>query len=387
MSHRYELDGVRALAIAVVVLSHVWFLPSMAGGWLGVDVFFVLSGYLITSVLLSEWDRHGSVSIRRFYVRRILRLYPALVVLLLIGALFYQQLGEYGTFAGYLHTAAYAGFYVENIFIGYAGNSHGNLGITWTLAMEEQFYIVWAPALAFMLRRGRSPVPWLIGATAASWAALGLVTHFVDTQILPLSYYRPDTRANELLLGCLLAFFLRRFGAQVKRSLFARTLLAPLSVIGLAGVLLFSSYFSRQLYYTEEEMGAAVFSALLLLGLAVAPDHAPLTVLLRTWPFVFLGKISYAVYLYFFPVLIVLPTLIPASWHLSPQGTFALEAVVMVALATLSQFAVERPFLALKDRFGGAVGSGSANLEVSPAPAGAEIGSPSLISSSVDSPR
>lgn len=165
MKHRRELDGLRALAVLLVIASHVS-IPVLGAGWLGVDVFFVLSGYLITSILVGEFEMTETIRLGQFYIRRVLRLYPALLLLLAVGFLFYGQLGEGGTRIGYFHTAFFSGAYLEDFVVGFTGNAHGNLGHTWSLAIEEQFYLLWAPILLLLLKRGRSLVPWIVGGSS-----------------------------------------------------------------------------------------------------------------------------------------------------------------------------------------------------------------------------
>lgn len=193
MVHRRELDGLRALAVLLVIASHLW-IPVLAGGWIGVDVFFVLSGYLITSILVREFDQTGSIRLARFYTRRLLRLYPALVAMLIVCGFFYSTFGETPSLFGYLHTATYSGLYAEDLFVGYTGNSHGNLGHTWSLAIEEQFYLLWAPILLLCLKRARSAVPLLIGGIAISTGLLCWATG--PNGGVPLTYFRPDRRGQ-----------------------------------------------------------------------------------------------------------------------------------------------------------------------------------------------
>lgn len=346
MRHRFELDGVRALAVTAVVLSHAS-IPFLAGGWIGVDVFFVLSGYLITSILVGEWDRTGCIGIRRFYAKRALRLYPALLLMLLLGTFCFHYLGDHGTLSGYFRSASFAGLYIENFVVGFSGDAHGNLGHTFTLAMEEQFYLLWAPCLVLLLRRGLSPVLWLVDGIVLSWASLVLTSS--TNLLVPLTYYRPDTRVNELLLGCLLAMVMRSHATTLRSLPLVRSFLAPLSLLGLVGLGLFAAH-TRQYLYALEEPAAGLLSVGLLMGLATASDRAPLTLVLRSPPLVALGRISYGVYLFFVPVLAVLPHVIPSGWNLHYWQLLVLELATIAGLATASHLLVERRFLALKDR-------------------------------------
>src|SRR5215472_11851319 len=154
------LDGMRAVAVIIVALYHIGVLP---GGYLGVDVFFVLSGFLITSLLIREWDKRGRISFRDFYARRALRLFPALSCLLVAA----------GVFAGVVYLAGGTGYlpYARATLgaipwvLGFAGNwvraldpsgpigSLGALGHTWSLAVEEQFYLAWPALFGAVMRR------------------------------------------------------------------------------------------------------------------------------------------------------------------------------------------------------------------------------------------
>lgn len=152
-------DGIRGLAILAVMGAHAQ-IRGTQGGSLGVDMFFVLSGFLITGILVAERDHRATVSLRNFYVRRVLRLYPALLLVVVLSLLVLPQLGTPGEPAPRLtdwgHSALVALTYTTNI-VGYLGSSWGGLfGHTWSLALEEQFYLLWPPVLVFGLYRGWS---------------------------------------------------------------------------------------------------------------------------------------------------------------------------------------------------------------------------------------
>ena len=186
MKHRPELDGLRGIAILAVLAAHTG-VPGFAdgGGGAGVTLFFVLSGYLITSLLLAERDKNGRVDLRAFYVRRALRLLPALAaVLVVVVVLLLAGLAPAAAVADTNYAIVIAGVvaYVAN-WVAVAGQSIGMLGHTWSLAVEEQFYIVWPAMLLAGRRFGRtaeatrccSAVSWHFSRRAGtrSWAGLG----------------------------------------------------------------------------------------------------------------------------------------------------------------------------------------------------------------------
>jgi len=154
-SYQPSLDGLRAIAIVLVMLLHAQAMASGAwpyflGGYTGVDIFFVLSGFLITSLLVQEWRDTGRISLRKFYIRRALRLLPALCVLLLVLGVGVKLFGLYLHVT--LATLLAALFYVANWALAFDTLDMGALHHTWSLSVEEQFYILWPLMLIGMLR-------------------------------------------------------------------------------------------------------------------------------------------------------------------------------------------------------------------------------------------
>ena len=177
----------------------------MPGGFFGVDVFFVLSGFLITSLLVQEWEREGSISLKDFYIRRVLRLMPAVFTLILViggfALIFLDKRRAIETYQGIWLTLSYASnwLYAFDYF-----SANNPLGITWSLAIEEQFYLTWPLLLSLALRfkLGRR---WILYILALSIAIISLHRKILVEQganILRL-YYASDTRADTLLIGCL----------------------------------------------------------------------------------------------------------------------------------------------------------------------------------------
>ncbi|EFC82045.1 acyltransferase [Parafrankia sp. EUN1f] len=204
------LDGVRALAMLCVLVFHMDALP---GGYLGVDVFFVLSGFLITRQLLAERDRTGRVSLPMFYLRRAYRLLPAFWLLALVGftAVVVLGAGTAGERDEFLHTLAAAMLYVNNYFqVVQQNTGAGWLGHTWSLSLEEQFYLLWPLLLLVLCRR-----PWIDRRLPAVLLG-GVVAVMLWRDVLNASgasgtrtYFGLDTRADALLVGCALAAWLR----------------------------------------------------------------------------------------------------------------------------------------------------------------------------------
>ncbi|MEP6850094.1 MAG: acyltransferase, partial [Acidobacteriota bacterium] len=208
--HLPALDGVRGIAILVVMIYHLeWLMPSLhdyvKGGFLGVDIFFVLSGFLITAILLNEYEKTSTISLKNFYIRRCLRLMPAfwffLICLYLFGTFL---LPEFQASLVYeRHDFLYALTYTMNWYSATNPGYDSNLNHAWSLSIEEQFYIIWSLILykAFAEKRKHSHILYLtlglIGALCISRAVRALMG--ADTRLL---YYSTDTRIDSLLIGC-----------------------------------------------------------------------------------------------------------------------------------------------------------------------------------------
>jgi peptidoglycan/LPS O-acetylase OafA/YrhL len=335
--YRPELDGLRALAVLAVFASHVGWGP-LLGGWIGVGVFFVLSGYLITSILLKEWQRTQSIKLRRFYLRRLLRLYPALLVMLAFCTLFIPVF----SYGGYVFTALATGLYFQDFVTGLEGSSHGFLH-TWSLAVEEQFYLLWPLVLILALRRRWSVLNVALTGVLISWSLLIFTTQARGHEA-PASYAMPYTRAGELLLGCAFAAWLAT-SPRVLNWAFVRLALAPGCLLGLGVLLLISGPAGMSSWMPLQIIGTAVLSAGLITGLR-ADTGQPTARLLQLRPLVGLGVVSYGFYLFHLPLLILSVKYLPGPW----AGQVAFALVITLAAALGSYRWLERPLLSLKSR-------------------------------------
>jgi peptidoglycan/LPS O-acetylase OafA/YrhL len=207
--HLESLDGVRGVSILLVLLSHTSIPGLEAAGGIGVDIFFVLSGFLITTILVREYDGRGSVSLTEFYKRRSLRLFPALLLMCLLfvaySAVFSSDISKR------LREVMEGLLYVTNWSTAFdLGHSH-YLGHTWSLGIEEQFYLLWPVVLVgvLQLRRGHVIAFWvalMLAVAAATWRT-GLAIDGARTWRL---YSGFDTRCDAVLIGCALTFIAPR---------------------------------------------------------------------------------------------------------------------------------------------------------------------------------
>src|ERR687893_4241 len=210
------LDGLRALAVIAVLLYHAG-LSWIPGGFLGVEVFFVISGYLITAMLLAEWRVRGRVDLKAFWLRRARRLLPALYLLLLV-TLAYPVVFLPGEVAGLRNDALAAFGYVTNWYLVFGQESYFEavgrpslLKHLWSLAVEEQFYLLWPPVLAVGLsvgaKRWRQRRVLIVALAGAVTSALLMVILYRPEADPSRIYFGTDTRATGLLLGAALAFW------------------------------------------------------------------------------------------------------------------------------------------------------------------------------------
>jgi peptidoglycan/LPS O-acetylase OafA/YrhL len=297
-----QLDGVRALAVLAVMGFHDLKVPA---GYLGVDVFFVLSGMLITSILLSERDRRGRNDLRGFYARRMRRLYPALAALLILCSLVGNQLSMDGSWREWWDAVFVSATYTANIAILVDGTQWlGALGPLWSVAIEMQFYLVWPPLLAFLLARRMSLRTLTIATAVATVACLSLFwlleTGRDPTLAVAPTYFRPDSRFGELLAGCLLALLLHgRTGPLPRRADLA---VSAGAFVGVALIVLAAwKVFPR--YGSTVPMPVVTVGTALVLARLVTSDGALLSRLLRIPPLPWIGRISYPLYLWQYVVL------------------------------------------------------------------------------------
>jgi peptidoglycan/LPS O-acetylase OafA/YrhL len=352
------LDGMRAFAVVAVILYHAdpgW----AAGGYFGVDVFFVLSGYLITTLLLGEWLGSGGVALRAFWGRRARRLLPALFVMLAavgaVSVLFPKVLGSPGLLGDTLSTVGYvANWHFIAAHTNYFSTlvNPSPLQHTWTLAIEEQFYLIWPLVLLVLvgaLRRGRPAGSdrrsrlvvvagvALVGAVASALVMAALTP--VGAASVNRAYYGSDTRAQGLLVGAALAAVCLWWGPV--RTALGRHLLGLAGVVGAVGIVV--------MWRVVPESSALTFhGGFALLAVATAGVIACVTLLARhpvagilsVRPLPYLGKISYGMYLWYWPVLLVMTA---QRTHLHGVALLGARLAVIVSVAALSFHLVETP--------------------------------------------
>jgi peptidoglycan/LPS O-acetylase OafA/YrhL len=338
------LDGLRGVAVVLVVLYHLG-VDWLPGGFLGVDVFFVLSGFLITSLLVDAQRRTGRIDLRAFWIRRSRRLLPALLVLLAAVAVYAAvDLGVDRLRATRLDGLA-ALFYVANwraILSGHAYMdqfaSASPLMHTWSLAIEEQWYLVWPIAVAVAFRFRRRLGAALVGAVVLAGGSAVLMALWFRPGHTSRAYYGTDARAQALLVGAALAFAVARWG-RAATPLGRRTVHA--AAIGAAGLSAWCWVTVHQWtpwMYRGGFLLAALATAAVVLS--IVQGDGPLARALALRPLRAIGLVSYGLYLWHWPVIVVL------SKQRTGLGGFdllSLRLAVSVALTLASYWLVEMP--------------------------------------------
>jgi peptidoglycan/LPS O-acetylase OafA/YrhL len=370
-THHYmpALDGLRALAVAAVVAYHFGF-HWADGGYLGVDFFFVLSGFLITGLLIGEWDSRRTIGLRSFWFRRARRLLPAVMLLLIVLSI-YSRLGGPNIVESTFKADGIATlFYYANWHFIFTHQSYftqfevpSTLRHTWSLAIEEQFYLVWPLLILVGLRfgphRGRAaprhsvarsrglPRPMAFWATVALAAASAswMIVLYQRGPVANLSrvYYGTDTRAFELLIGAALALVVTGrpdHSAGTRRLLH---LLAPVAAVALGALWVTAGDDNENPSAWMFRGGlvlAGLLAAVVIAGVA-QPDAGGLGRLLAVRPLRWVGGISYGIYLWHWPVYVLMTDV---TTGLDGSGLLVARLAATLGAATTSFYLLERPF-------------------------------------------
>jgi peptidoglycan/LPS O-acetylase OafA/YrhL len=311
LGYRPALDGMRGIAILAVVIVHA---TGKTGGALGVNMFFVLSGFLITTLLLEEHEATGRISLRGFYERRIRRLLPALVAMLLGYIALAAAMGrsEEAAARGSLLTLTSLGNIADAWNIG--GGLPSPIFHTWSLGLEDQFYLLWAPILAILIvRYGRPALALGVAmlATAVFAQSLALVVEGASGDRIGMA---PDAASYTILIGRAAALAAHTDAVAWFRRARSAQIFDVMAALGVLGFLLFG--LTSQ---AEVRQGLNLVFALLVAGLLlrVTSDTKTRTGYLKARPLVLLGAISYSLYL----------------WHVLIFELVPLPAIVDILLA------------------------------------------------------
>ncbi|MGX7059160.1 acyltransferase family protein [Vagococcus humatus] len=340
------LDGLRAIAILLVLAYH-FHLPFVRGGFIGVDIFFVLSGYLITSHLLIEWNTTKTFDLKKFWLKRIRRLIPAvffmIIVTLCVSFLVFPE-----SVWRNLKDGVAAFFYVSNWWYIFEKVPYFDLYSVptplkhlWSLAIEEQFYIFWPLILlgALKLLKKRQHVLKLIVGGIMTSAILMAVLY--EPTSIDRVYYGTDTRAFALLIGCGLAFVWPYYLFTEKIEPKARRVLDGIGVVALVSLLMLANRLNEYqafLYYGGFFLVACLTA--ILLAVLVHPSTW-LGKLLALPPFTWLGKRSYSIYLWHYPVVTLFtPVKSIGTFH---PWLMAGQLGMILLLSTFSFYFVEEP--------------------------------------------
>lgn len=353
------LDGIRAIAVALVLAGHGG-VPGVAGGFIGVDVFFVLSGFLITSLLLDEFRRTERIDLKGFWIRRAKRLLPAMVLMTLavviarplfpseaVTSLREDAVGAFFWMANWVFVAADTDYFSQ-------GATPSPLQHTWSLAVEEQYYLLWpllVLAAALLVRRRSTgavrAVVFVLSVLGMAGSAAAAVWLSGDTGELNRVYFGTDTRAQALLIGAAAAALLVRdwsaltVSGTLIRTRWRRWVAWTLPVIGIAVLALAAHLATGSADEFHHGLLIAVAVGAVLVVAPVALDQDGYVARALAWfPLVTLGVISYGVYLWHWPIFLILNG---ERTGLSGWSLLALRCAVTIAVSWVSWWAIEQP--------------------------------------------
>jgi peptidoglycan/LPS O-acetylase OafA/YrhL len=341
--YRPALDGVRGIAIAIVVAFHAFGWPGE--GTLGVDLFFVLSGFLITTLLLEEHEATGAISIRGFYGRRARRLLPAVFVLL---TPFLLLAVVAAATTGSLRSPLFVGLasaltYTSNVVVA-ADPSAVPAGMIhlWSLAAEEQFYIIWPLLLLILIRSGGARLVGRVLVVLLMVAVVYRLQLLFRGASIERLYYAPDTHADSLLVGCAVGYFFARgrLPVWIRSSARMRETASVVTLTLIIAAVCLLEYVPQRLAYetlllpTAFAFVAGGFIVCVVTGETVVARG------LSVRPVIFLGRISYSLYLWHLPLLVAF------SGVDREVGVPTVAAVALaVVFASCSRRFIELPFL------------------------------------------
>ena len=345
MRYRPELDGLRSIAVYLVVVYHAG-VGALGGGFVGVDLFFVLSGFLVTGVILREVDQRGTFSLGGFYARRVRRLLPAALLVVVATAAVQVLVSSIATRVDLIGDARASLLYVANWhFIAESGDYFAQDDAPspflhfWSLAIEEQFYVVFPLLVLLVLRFARRPVRALVVAVGAvAVASLGLQLWRASSDA-GYAYYATETRVYQLAAGVGLTLVLRRWQGRPREPRAGRIdrVGTPVAVVGLVGLLLVATA-RVDVSASVRGLLATAAAVLLIAGLSFAPRGPIARGLALPLPR-YLGQVSYATYLWHWPVILVLIRVMDAD----PWVVAVLGATLATSLAALSGQVLETP--------------------------------------------
>lgn len=351
-----SLDGLRALCALGVIGYHMR-LPWMGGGLLGVTILFVLSGYLVTAGLMREFGKSkGTINLGSFWTRRFWRLMPTVVVFIAVtGAVCAVFSAELFTkmrpdiLPGFFMIINWTKILSNESYFAAAG-APSPLTHFWSLAIEAQFYLIWPPVFYFLMRKRVAKRRVRIGVLVlALISAILMAVLYVPGADPTRSYYGTDTRAMSLLLGCWLAIIwpFDRMSARRAARLegipkIVVTIIGPLCVAGLIAMMIFTEGYTAFSYY-----GGILLCSIIAVGAiaALVPQGSALSRVLSFSPLAWIGKRSYAIYLWHYPILELMNPL--KSTTGIPWWKLLLEFAIILVVSELSYRFVEVPFRAI----------------------------------------
>lgn len=349
LGYRPHLDGLRALAVLLVIAFH-FRVPAFAGGFIGVDVFFVLSGYLITSLLLAEVATEGRVRLARFYARRARRLLPASIVVLVAtgvgAAVLLDAVDRYGISgditASALFSANWRFAVLRNDYFA-PGDSASPLRHYWSLGVEEQFYVVW-PVLVWgawrlVGRRARSQSVGLLAVLVPLGIASAAASVVLEPS--PVTYFGTHTRAYQLVAGAVLAVVAARGSRKAGARQWSSRRAGAAGLASLAALLWLSHDVDGAAYPGVAALAVTGASVLLVASL----DLGGMGVLQRAFgcaPAALIGRLSYSLYLWHWPVAVLAPRAAD-RYDVALLTNRWIQVGLTAALASASYLLVERP--------------------------------------------
>ena len=351
LTYRPEIDGLRAIAVGAVILYHakinIFGYQPFRGGFIGVDIFFVISGYLITSIILKELVTTGSFSFKHFYERRIRRILPALLFVMLVSLPFAWMYLLPISFVDFSKSILYSLGFSSNFYFHYSGQQYGaENGLlkpflhTWSLSVEEQYYIIFPIVLLFTFKYFRKYLIYIL--ILGFVISLGLA-EWTSRNYPSISFYSIHTRMWELIAGSILAYFEITHGHRSKNKPL-NLILPPIGLLLIGHSILF---FNDKMFHPSFYTMSPIVGVCLIIWFSNKDEI--ITKILSTKLFVGIGLISYSLYLWHYPIFaFLIISGLSNTWDIFMK---LFTGILILILSIFSYNFIERPFRDKKNKF------------------------------------